>query len=500
MDNGVKHGVPEKLKTACIVVAVYTDKKLSGAAKSLDKASAGYLSKIQKRGDIKGNSEEALLLQDVPGIAADRILLVGCGTEKSTKQSDYISAVKTSISYLKKLNISEAASFLTDIELPETLAWRSQHAAKIALEETYQFQDFKSKPDTLRLKKITWYTSDKKKLSDLEYGCNLGEAIGIGSSFARDLGNTPGNVCHPSYLAGMAKSLAKEYQDISCSVLNEKQITALNMGALLSVAQGSQHPPLLASLEYKGAGAKQKPIVLVGKGITFDTGGNSLKPAGSMVGMKYDMCGSAAVLGTIKAVAELGLPVNVIGILAIAENMPGGTATRPDDIVTSMSGKTIEILNTDAEGRLVLADALTYAARFKPKAVIDIATLTGAAVVALGTHKSALYSNCDELAKQLLEAGTEMDDQAWRMPLGEKYHKQLDSDVADMKNIGGGFAGSITAACFLEKFATDYKWAHLDIAGTASKEKGVDKQVSGRPVPLLVQFLIYQCMSDGQEF
>ena len=310
-----------------------------------------------------------------------------------------------------------------------------------------------------------------------------------GIDLAKTLGNLPGNICTPSYLAAKSLALGKEHKSIKTTVLEEKDMQKLGMGSFLSVTRGSEQPAKLISLEYYGADKKQKPIVLVGKGITFDSGGISLKPGAEMDEMKYDMCGAASVLGTLQAIAKMGLKINVVGVIPTCENMPSGTATKPGVIVTSMSGQTIEILNTDAEGRLILCDALTYSAKFNPDTVIDIATLTGACVIALGHVASGMFANEDKLARELLAAGEQSYDRAWQLPLWEDYQPLLDSNFADMANIGGRAGGTITAACFLARFTKDYRWAHLDIAGTAWKS-GKEKGSTGRPVPLLTQYLI----------
>jgi leucyl aminopeptidase len=310
-----------------------------------------------------------------------------------------------------------------------------------------------------------------------------------GIDLAKTLGNLPGNICTPSYLAAKALALGKEFKAIKTTVLEEKDMQKLGMGSFLSVTRGSEQAAKLITLEYYGADKKQKPIVLVGKGITFDSGGISLKPGAEMDEMKYDMCGAASVLGTMQAIAKMGLKINVVGVIPTCENMPSGTATKPGDIVTSMSGQTIEILNTDAEGRLILCDALTYSAKFNPDTVIDIATLTGACVIALGHVASGLFANEDKLAQELLAAGEQSYDRAWQLPLWEDYQPLIDSNFADMQNIGGRAGGTITAACFLARFTKDYRWAHLDIAGTAWKS-GKEKGSTGRPVPLLTQYLI----------
>ncbi|HVF18251.1 MAG TPA: leucyl aminopeptidase, partial [Steroidobacteraceae bacterium] len=316
-------------------------------------------------------------------------------------------------------------------------------------------------------------------------------AIVSGMSLMRDLANQPANVCTPNYLAKAAQTLAREHRSIRVRVLNEDDCRRLKMGSFLSVTEGTVEPAKMIVLEYNGADKGGEPIALVGKGVTFDTGGISMKPPPGMDEMKFDMSGAASVLGTFKALATLELPINVVGVVPACENMPGGRATKPGDIVKSMSGQTIEILNTDAEGRLILCDAITFARRFKPRAVIDIATLTGACVVALGNHLSGLFGNDQELMDALRDAGQRADDRAWPMPIGEEYAEGLKSNFADFANVAGREGGAITAACFLAKFTDGLKWAHLDIAGT-SYVGGSAKSSTGRPVPLLVDYLLNQ--------
>jgi leucyl aminopeptidase len=328
----------------------------------------------------------------------------------------------------------------------------------------------------------------KQDVRDIERGVREGRAIAAGMALTRDLGNLPGNICTPTYLANAAVKLGKEWK-VAVEVLDQKDMAKLGMGSLLSVSKGSREPPKFVILRYSGAGRKARPVVLIGKGITFDTGGISIKPSAEMDEMKFDMCGAASVLGTLRAVAELEMKLNVVGLVPACENMPGGAASKPGDVVTSMSGQTIEILNTDAEGRLILADALSYAERFEPQAVVDVATLTGACIVALGHVCSGLFANRDALARELLAAGEESWDRAWQLPLWDDYQEQLKSNFADFANIGGKAAGSITAACFLSRFARRFDWAHLDIAGTAWKS-GKEKGATGRPVPMLAAFLM----------
>ncbi len=373
------------------------------------------------------------------------------------------------------------------------LRWKVRQAVEALEDSGYRFTEMKSKPEDKKpkLRKVSFGLpgSSKTQQGELQRALAEGAAIGKGKQYAKTLGNLPGNVCTPTYLAKQGRALAEQYQKLTTRVLSEKQMEDLGMHSLLSVSAGSAQPAKLVIMTYKGGSKKSAPQVLVGKGITFDTGGISLKPGAAMDEMKFDMCGAASVFGTMIAVAELALPINLIGIVAAAENMPGSKATKPGDIVTSMSGQTIEILNTDAEGRLVLCDALTYAERFKPAAIIDIATLTGACVIALGRHATGLFSNQDSLAEEILAAGNAANDRAWQLPAWDDYQEQLDSNFADMANIGGREAGSITAACFLSRYTKKQRWAHLDIAGTAWLS-GTHKGASGRPVPLLTQYLL----------
>ncbi len=443
---------------------------------------------------MEGKLGTTLVLHRVHGIASDRVLLVGLGRERDFREKEYRDATRAAIKTLNETGAAEAVSHLTELEVPKrNSGWQVVHAVATALATLYRFDRMKSKSDSARrpLKKLTLNIARKSELD--EHALREGIAIGEGMNLARDLGNLPPNVCTPSYLAEQAEELARE-QGFKCEVLERKDMEKLGMGALLAVARGSREPAKLIVLKYDGAEKKRKPIVLVGKGITFDTGGISLKPAAEMDEMKFDMCGAASVLGAMKAAALIKLPLNVVGIIPTTENMPGGSATKPGDIITSLSGQTIEILNTDAEGRLILCDALTYAERFDPATVIDIATLTGACVIALGHVASGLFSNDESLAKELLRAGETACDRAWHMPLWDDYQEQLGSNFADFANIGGRPAGSVTAACFLSRFTKKYSWAHLDIAGTAWKS-GKEKGATGRPVPLLTQFLIARAAS-----
>ena len=491
MEFSIKSGSPEKQPSACVVVGVYESRKLTLAAELLDKASDGYISGIVRRGDMEGKSGSTLLLQNVPGTLCERVLLVGLGKEKDFREKEFGAAIRNTVKTLNETGAFDASIFLTELAVKKrSIGWRIRQATMIALDATYKFDQFKSKKDEVRrpLRKLTLAVERRNELTQAEEALAQGLAIAEGMAMTKTLGNLPPNICHPTYLAEQAQAMAKEF-NLGCDILERADMEQLGMHSLLSVSRGSRQPPKLIVLTYKGSKASEKPVVLVGKGVTFDTGGISLKPGAEMDEMKYDMCGAASVLGTMHSVARMALPINLIVIVPATENMPDGAASRPGDIVTSMSGQTIEILNTDAEGRLILCDALTYAERFEPDTVIDVATLTGACVVALGHIATGLFSNKDGLARELLDAGEESYDRAWHMPLWDDYQELLKSPFADMGNIGGRWGGSITAACFLSRFTKKFEWAHLDIAGTAWKS-GADKGATGRPVPLLTHYLL----------
>ena len=491
MEFSIKSGSPEKQRSACVVVGVFDSRKLTLPAELIDKAAGGYLSDIVRRGDMEGKAGSTLLLHNVPGTLCDRVLLVGLGKEKDFREKEFGSAVRTAVKTLNETGAFDASIFLTELAVRRrSIGWRIRQTAMIALDATYKFDQFKSKKDDVRrpLRKLTLSVERRNELAAAEEALNQGIAIADGMALTKTLGNLPPNICHPTYLAETAQAMATEF-GLTCEVLERSDMEALGMNALLAVARGTHQPPKLIVLHYKGGRTNEKPVVLVGKGVTFDTGGISLKPAAEMDEMKYDMCGAASVLGTIKAVARMALPINLTVIVPATENMPGGNATRPGDIVTAMSGQTIEILNTDAEGRLILCDALTYAERFNPETIIDVATLTGACVVALGNIATGLFANKDGLARDLLDAGEEAHDRAWHLPLWDDYQELLKSPFADMGNIGGRWGGAITAACFLSRFTKKHDWAHLDIAGTAWKS-GADKGATGRPVPLLTHYLL----------
>ena len=491
MEFSIKNGNPEKQRNDCVIVGVYEGRKQSYAAAAIDTASSGYLAGILRRGDMSGKLGSTLLLHSVPGTMTDRVLLVGLGKEREFGEREYRQAVRASLKALSNSGAADVASFLAELPVKKhSIEWRVAHLAEVASDVFYRFDRMKSKPaDTDKgVRRLVINVPQRNDLKAGESGLKQGLAIGAGVSFTKDLGNLPPNYCTPTYLAEQAIALGKTY-NFQVEVLERADMEKLGMGSFLGVAQGAMTPPKLIVMQHKKGKKNQKPVALVGKGITFDTGGISLKPGADMDEMKYDMCGAASVLGTFKAIAEMDLPLNVVGIIPTCENMPDGNAIRPGDVLTSMSGQTIEVLNTDAEGRLILCDALTYAERFEPAAVVDIATLTGACVIALGHHASGLFSNKDSLARELLQAGEQAMDRAWHMPMWDDYQGQLDSNFADMANIGGRAGGSITAACFLSRFAKKFDWAHLDIAGTAWKS-GKEKGATGRPVPLLTEFLM----------
>jgi len=416
-------------------------------------------------------------------------LLVGLGKVSELNNKISLDILSATFKALNATPAKDAALYITDEGFGKNANWVIKQAVLTAAEQAFRADGLKSEPaKPATLKHVVFATLDKPA-ADLKTTLEQTAAIANGMELTKTLGNLPGNICTPTYLSAHALALDKAHKKIKTTVLEEKDMQKLGMGSFLSVTRGSEQPAKLITLEYKGGDKKQKPIVLVGKGITFDTGGISLKPGAEMDEMKYDMCGAASVLGTIQAIAEMGLELNVVGVIPTCENMPSGIATKPGDIVTSMSGQTIEILNTDAEGRLILCDALTYSAKFEPDTVIDIATLTGACVIALGHVAHGLFANEDKLAKELLAAGEQAHDRAWQLPLWDDYQPLLDRNFADMQNIGGRAGGTITAACFLARFTKEYRWAHLDIAGTAWKS-GKEKGATGRPVPMLTQYLI----------
>jgi len=477
------------MKSGCVVVGVFDGGKLSKAGQALDKAAKHALSDLIARGDMTGKAASTLLLHKLNGITAERVLLVGLGKASELNNKVSLDILSAMFKALNATPAKDAALFITDEGFGKNANWVIKQAVFTAAEQAFRADGLKSEPaKPATLKHVVFATLDKP-VAELKTTLEQSAAIANGMELTKTLGNLPGNICTPTYLSAHALALDKAHKKIKTTVLEEKDMQKLGMGSFLSVTRGSEQPAKLITLEYKGGDKKQKPIVLVGKGITFDTGGISLKPGAEMDEMKYDMCGAASVLGTMQAIAEMGLELNVVGVIPTCENMPSGIATKPGDIVTSMSGQTIEILNTDAEGRLILCDALTYSAKFEPDTVIDIATLTGACVIALGHVAHGLFANEDKLAKELLAAGEQSHDRAWQLPLWDDYQPLLDSNFADMQNIGGRAGGTITAACFLARFTKEYRWAHLDIAGTAWLS-GKQKGATGRPVPMLTQYLI----------
>jgi leucyl aminopeptidase len=495
MEYTLKRGDLAKQKTACLIVGVFEGRQLSEPAAVLDKAGKDQIRRILKKGDFDGKTGQTLLLYDLSGMACERLLLVGVGAHKEFDLQALRKATAAATAVLNDAHPLEAITTLPMVQAGDASLYRMLRETILASEESlYRFDQCKSDAEKPKrpLKRLGLFIGTRRRSRLTDKAISHGLAMANGTILAKDLSNLPGNICTPTYLAGRARAMGRRSRKLKVQVLGEKQMKELGMGALLSVSRGSSQPAKLIVMEYKGGKVGSNPVVLVGKGLTFDAGGISIKPSAAMDEMKYDMCGGASVLGTLAACVEMSLAINVIGIIPASENLPDGNANKPGDIVTSMSGKSIEILNTDAEGRLILCDALSYADRFKPVAVIDIATLTGACVVALGSHASGLLSNDDKLANEVLDAGEESGDRAWRLPLWDDYQSQLDSNFADMANIGGKGAGTITAACFLSRFTEKYKWAHLDIAGTAWKN-GKDKGATGRPVPLLTQFLLQRC-------
>ncbi len=492
MEFHVKSGSPEKQRIACVVIGVFEPRKLSPVGEHLDQVSDGYLSNILRRGDLEGKAGQVLLLHNVPNTLCDRVLLIGCGKERDFSESQYKRVMAKAIATLNDTGSMEAVCFLSELNVKgRDTHWKVKHAVEATQSSLYTFDMLKSKTDTARrpLRKLVFNVTTRRDLTLGEQAINEGQAVAEGVKLAKDLANMPPNICHPTYLAEQAEKIANEHDKVSYEALEESDMLELGMGAFMAVAQGSEQPAKLIILNYQGGEADESPITLVGKGLTFDSGGISIKPGEAMDEMKYDMGGAAGVFGAFLAAVKLQLPINIVMAVAAAENMPDGRACRPGDVVTSMSGQTIEILNTDAEGRLVLCDTLTYIEKYNPDVVIDVATLTGACVIALGAHASGLLSNHNPLAHDLLNAGETADDRAWRLPLWDEYQEQLNTNFADMANIGGRPAGTITAACFLSRYTKKYQWAHLDIAGTAWRG-GKEKGATGRPVSMLTQYMI----------
>jgi leucyl aminopeptidase len=491
MDFSTRIAAAEAVKADCIAVGVFAEGELTAQARALDAASKGALRAAVKSGDATGKRGSAVMLRGLSG-AASRVLMVGLGNRKELSDKGFVEAVRTAVKGAGPAVRELAVAALDWLPAGRDGLWQARQLVMAAREAVFRVDELKSRreDDNGGPERIVLVLAARD--ADSERGLAQGTAIANGAELAKRLGNLPANICTPSFLADEARKLGRSHR-LGVEILDRKRIEALKMGSFLSVGKGSAEPPRLIVMKYDGAGSKRKaaePIVLVGKGITFDSGGISIKPAATMDEMKFDMCGAAAVFGAMRAVAELKLKLNVVGVVPACENLPSGTANKPGDIVTSMSGQTIEVLNTDAEGRLILCDALTYVERFKPAAVVDVATLTGACVVALGEVNTGLFSSDDILAEELLAAAKAAVDPAWRMPVQDDYQEQLKSNFADMANIGSpGKAGAVIGACFLARFARAYPWAHLDIAGTAWKG-GQAKGATGRPVPLLTQFLM----------
>jgi leucyl aminopeptidase len=492
----IKFSELEKMAADCFIIGIFENNTFTNTAAKFDKISHHYLSNLLKNNkDFKGKLGQVQMLYQLPHLKSPRVLLVGCGRNTSLSVRDFRKIVAQSTKILSTSDCRSAINFLTELEVERrSLAWKIKYTVGLTRDVLYRFDQFKSEKESpASLNELLFTVQNKQQITDCQQAIREGVAIANGVELTKNLGNLPSNICTPTYLANQSKKLADLYPKISVKTLNKKEIKQLGMGAFYAVAQGSTQDAKLVCITYQGSTKKQSPTVFVGKGVTFDTGGINSKTAEGMVGMKYDMCGAATILGVIKAAAELKLPLHIVGLLACVENMPDGGATKPEDIVETLSGQTVEILNTDAEGRLILCDALTFAERFKPEVVIDIATLTYAVVVALGHHATGLVSNDEPLAKALLEAGTESHDRAWQMPLWEDYQDLLKSPFADMTNTAGRMGGVITSSCFLSRFTKKFRWAHLDVAGTAAIMGGSERMATGRPVPLLMHYLLKQC-------
>jgi leucyl aminopeptidase len=489
------------VRADCIAVGLHDDGTFAPLAKQVDEACGGRLKQLQARGDLPSRLGETLLLLDLPGLKAERVVVVGLGAPTDFDRRAWrkaLSAALKAVLRTRTLRLALALERPAADQKPGGDYYFGRAVAELTHAALYRTNDFKSarKPKPAVLTRVLTAAVANEAAADVKRGFVHGSAVAGGMKLLRDLGNLPGNICTPRYLAEQAKGLAGTHRSLTVKVLDEAGIRRQKMGCLLAVTAGSAEPPRFISLEYRGGKAGAAPIVLVGKGVTFDTGGISLKDPGAMDEMKYDMCGAASVLAALQVVAELRLPLNVVGLIGAVENMPGSRAIKPGDIVTSAAGLTVEILNTDAEGRLVLCDALDYARRYKPAAVIDIATLTGACVIALGHHTTGILGNDDALARELVAAGQRADDRGWQLPLTEEYADQLKSNFADLANIGGRDGGVITAAAFLGRFTKGMSWAHMDIAGTAWLS-GAQKGGTGRPLPLLADFLIERAGRGG---
>lgn len=502
MKFSITTDLPSEITTACVVVPVFAVTnshkiQLPKYLEMIDQGSDGYISELIRVGDLTGEFGQCLLLLDLDNMQTERVMIIGCGS-KPLEISDLKKLVQIIFNTAKNSKLKDLTLYLLELALKNSLGelsieYKIRNLVTAFNECAYSFQKYKKHEYVYKPLAITLHVAAEEDHEHLEQILAYALHISKAADTVKDLANTPPNICTPIYLAKHCQELSKQYAELSVAILTQDELIELGMGAFASVGQGSSNESRMISISYSGASKALAPIVFIGKGVTFDTGGNSLKPPASMIGMKYDMCGAATVIGLLEFVAQAKLPLNVIGVVAAAENMPGSKASRPEDIVTTLSGKTVEILNTDAEGRLVLCDALTYVERFNPDVVIDIATLTGACVVALGSHHAGLLSNYQPLANDLLKAGVQVDDKCWQLPLTQEYHKQLESKFADMTNVGGPEAGTITAACFLQKFAENFNWAHLDVAGVAATYTGKERGASGKPLYLLTEYLLARC-------
>ncbi|CAL4323215.1 leucyl aminopeptidase [Buchnera aphidicola] len=479
----------------CIIVGIFEQNQLSISAKYLDQCTNGYILSLIKLGDISGKIGQTLLLYNTPNISAKRILLVGCGEKSNLNRKNFKKILIKSIKILKKNSIKNILYCFSELYIKNiNIYWMVRIFIKNITESLYNIKKVNSlieRNENFEL--ICLHILDKCDFIKAELGLNHALSIDKGVRAAKDISNLPPNICNPLYLSKKSQRLSQKYTDnIEVELINDKDMQKLGMNAYLAVSRGSKNKPIMSIIKYSNNQIKNnKVIALIGKGVTFDSGGISIKPSYRMHEMKYDMCGAASVYGSMIMAADLKLPLTIIGILAGCENMPGGNAFRPGDVLTTMSGKTVEILNTDAEGRLVLCDVLTYVTKFSPDIVIDIATLTGACVVALGSYASGLFSNDKELSSQLIHASVQTSDKIWQLPLFREYKKELFSNIADLSNIGKSEAGASTAAFFLSQFIGKYQWAHLDIAGTAWRSS-IKTGATGRPVELLCQFLLNQ--------
>jgi len=475
------------------IFGVFTNKKLNGLNKVLSASQKNKISEIIEKSSFEGKLKEFLCIYDVPGTQFEKLYIIGLGEKDEYGEKKFLKVANNTAILCKKENLKNTCIDLNSLLNNKIkINWATRNLSILLCGIDYEYSATKNKTKNKKIyeiNKLTILSKNKGSLKNLKKSFQQGEAIANGIKLAKNLGNLPSNICTPTYLAKTASDLSKKNKKLNVKIHNEKEMKSMGMHCLLSVGSGSEEPSKLITIKYNGASKSDKPIVLVGKGITFDTGGISIKPSNAMDEMKYDMCGAASVLGTIKAISELNIKINVVGIIASAENMPSGSATNPGDVVKTMSGQTVEILNTDAEGRLVLCDALTYANKFKPKHVIDIATLTGAVLVALGKVASGVLSNDDKLTQMLKNSSNVSHDYIWELPMWEEYQSELDSNFADIANIGKRYAGTITAACFLSRFTEEYSWAHLDIAGTAWDD-GSKKGGTGRPVSLLTHFIL----------